>query len=90
MSVLSQASSLGAPAELLQQIRDAAFSSFLDASHVTAFISAAVVGIAAIVVGFALPTMRPPKDERIKPEAPEATVTLPTDVREPVEEAQVD
>jgi DHA2 family multidrug resistance protein-like MFS transporter len=99
MSVLAQASSLGAPTELVQQIRNAAFSSFLDASHVTAFISAAVVGIAAVVVGFALPTMRPPKDERIKPavpvapevpDVPDVTVTLPADASEPVEQAQVD
>ena len=71
VGVLAQAGSLGAPAEVLDQIRTAAFDAFLHASHVTAYISAAIVLLAAAVVALALPHMRPPKDDRVT--APVAT-----------------
>ncbi|MFL6181042.1 MAG: MFS transporter [Actinomycetes bacterium] len=70
VGVLGQAANLGAPVDVINQIRAAAFDSFLHASHVTAFISAAIVLLAAIVVGLALPAMRPPKDERVKTSEP--------------------
>ena len=70
VGVLGQAANLGAPVDLINQIRAAAFDAFLHASHVTAFISAAIVLLAAIVVGVALPAMRPPKDERVTESEP--------------------
>jgi EmrB/QacA subfamily drug resistance transporter len=69
MGVLAQAATSGAPMDVINQIRAGAFDAFLDASHITAAISAAIVLIAAIVVGVALPHMRPPEDERVKAEA---------------------
>ena len=70
VGVLGQAANLGAPVDMINHIRAAAFDAFLHASHVTAFISAAIVLLAAIVVGVALPAMRPPKDERVTTSEP--------------------
>jgi DHA2 family integral membrane protein (MFS transporter) len=69
MGVLAQAATSGAPMDVINQIRVGAFDAFLDASHITAAISAVIVLVAAVVVGVALPHMRPPKDERIEVEA---------------------
>ena len=68
VGVLTKAASSGVPAEAIVQLRDAAFGAFLDASHLTALISAAVVLIAAGVVGFLLPAMRPPESEPVRAE----------------------
>jgi EmrB/QacA subfamily drug resistance transporter len=66
VGVLGQAASVGAPADVVAQIKDAAFTAFLDASQLTSAIAAGVVLLAAIVVVVALPHMRPPEDDRAK------------------------
>jgi MFS transporter, DHA2 family, multidrug resistance protein len=58
---ITQASGSGLPAGLADAFRGAAFESFLSASHVTSYLSAAVVLIAALVVASLLPTITPPR-----------------------------
>jgi EmrB/QacA subfamily drug resistance transporter len=69
MAVYAQEKALGATEDVLAQFKDGAFDAFLHASHITAAISAGIVLLAALVVGFALPHMRPPEDERVEVEA---------------------
>ncbi len=66
VQVLDAAGKAGAPPEAISAIQTKAFDAFLSASHLTSWISALVVVLAALVVGFALPTMTPPQR---KPEA---------------------
>jgi EmrB/QacA subfamily drug resistance transporter len=58
--VLDEAAQAGAPVEVVAQARDGAFDAFLGASSLTSTISAAVVLLAALVVGFLLPPIKPP------------------------------
>jgi EmrB/QacA subfamily drug resistance transporter len=58
--VLDQATAAGAPAEVIDHARQGAFDAFLQSSHLTSTISASVVLLAAIVVGFFLPYIAPP------------------------------
>lgn len=59
--VLVQAGDAGVPSAVLDPLRAVAFSDFLSASHLATGISAAVVIIAALLVGFALPHITPPQ-----------------------------
>jgi DHA2 family multidrug resistance protein-like MFS transporter len=61
MGVIARAASGGPPVGVLDQIRSGAFEAFLDASHLTSLIAAAVVLLAALVVGCWLPSIRPPE-----------------------------
>lgn len=58
--VLRVASESGVPASLIEQLQSAAFADFLTASHLAAGISAAIVILAALVVGLFLPHITPP------------------------------
>ncbi len=58
---ITQASGSGLPAALADAFRGAAFDSFLSASHVTSYLAAGVVLIAAVVVVSLLPTITPPQ-----------------------------
>jgi hypothetical protein len=58
--VLVSAAESGVPEAILSPLRDAAFADFLAASHVTSIISAVVVIIAALIVGFGLPHITVP------------------------------
>ena len=58
--VLASAAESGVPEAILSPLRDAAFADFLAASHVTSIISAVVVIIAALIVGFGLPHITVP------------------------------
>ncbi|HVQ17922.1 MAG TPA: MFS transporter, partial [Actinomycetes bacterium] len=60
VGVLDQALRLGTPPQVVTAARDGAFDAFLSAFHVTATISAGVVLLAALVVGFLLPHINPP------------------------------
>ena len=59
--VLNQAAAQGVPAAVVEPLRAGAFEAFLSASHVTSYISLAVVIIAALVVFFLLPVITPPE-----------------------------
>ena len=79
--VLSAMQAQGAPATLVDSVRASAFDAFLTSSHVTYLISLTVVVIAALVVGFLLPKITPPrKDDRVPRDNP-------TDDRVAVQEA---
>ncbi len=79
--VLSAMQAQGAPATLVDSVRASAFDAFLTSSHVTYLISLIVVVIAALVVGFLLPKITPPrKDDRVPRDNP-------TDDRVAVQEA---
>ena len=79
--VLSAMQAQGAPATLVDSVRASAFDAFLTSSHVTYLISLIVVVIAALVVGFLLPKITPPrKDDRVPSDNP-------TDDRVAVQEA---
>lgn len=58
--VLGEAQQQGLPATTAGPIRTQAFDAFLAASHVTSAISAGVVLLAAVVVGFLLPVIQQP------------------------------
>ena len=59
--ILDQASQQGMPQQAVEILRSGAFESFLNASHLTSYISAAVLGVAALVVLFLLPVITPPE-----------------------------
>lgn len=83
-AVLDAAGAQGAPSGLLDSIRQAAYDAFLTSSHVTYFISMALVGIAAVVVATLLPKITPPrKDEPVLPDNP-------TDERVAIQDAVYD
>ena len=65
--VLTSLESAGAPAQVIEPIRTSAFDSFLNASHVTYFVSLSVVLVAAAIVGFLLPRIAPPRKESLVP-----------------------
>jgi hypothetical protein len=67
VSVLDQASAL--PSATVDMLRAGAFEAFLNATHITAWISAAVVLVSFLVVLFALPDITPP--QRVPITAPE-------------------
>ncbi len=48
------------PLAALEVLRQGAFEAFLNASHVTMILSASVVIVAAVLVGFLLPAIQPP------------------------------
>ncbi|MDP4675961.1 MAG: MFS transporter [Candidatus Nanopelagicales bacterium] len=52
------------PAAISAQAQSQVFTVFLDASHMTYFVSLAIVLIAAVIVGFGLPHITPPKAHR--------------------------
>ena len=58
------------PAALAEGLRQLAFQDFLSAMHLTMAISAGVVILAALVVGFGLPHITPPKARPQEPESP--------------------
>ncbi len=58
---LTQAGQAGMPCALIDAFRSAAYDSFLNAAHLTSYISAAVVVIAALLVAFLLPAITPPQ-----------------------------
>lgn len=52
-----------APQTVVDAVRAATFDAFLQASHVTYIVSFIVVAVAAVVVGFGLPRIAPPRRE---------------------------
>jgi len=61
MNVLGQAAENGLPTGMVEVARQGAFDAFLAASHLTSYISLGVAVIAALVVGFMLPRIKPPQ-----------------------------
>lgn len=59
-AVLDKADSMGVPGAVVDQVRSGAFEAFLSASHTANVISLVIVVIAALLVGFGLPSLRPP------------------------------
>ena len=75
--VLGLAVQQGLPAPQAAAMRNASYDAFLSASHVTTALSAAIVLLAAIVVGFLLPKIAPPqRAHHGASEAPEPVVAL--------------
>jgi MFS transporter, DHA2 family, multidrug resistance protein len=77
--VLEAAKAHGAPPSVIAQIQHGAYEAFLTASHMTTLISAIVVLIAAAIVGFLLPTIRPPQAAPPAAGAPAAGGQAPLD-----------
>jgi EmrB/QacA subfamily drug resistance transporter len=73
VALLEQAKTAGAPAELIEQARSGILEAFISASHITSWISFAIVLIAALVVGFMLPAITPP--QRRRPDLPPSDPT---------------
>lgn len=59
--VLDRAAAQGMPETMIDTFRSGAFNAFLEASHLTSWISTAVVVIAALVVLLLLPVITPPE-----------------------------
>jgi EmrB/QacA subfamily drug resistance transporter len=75
--VLGLAVQHGLPVPQAAAMRDASYDAFLSASHVTTALSASIVLLAAVVVGFLLPKIAPPKRAHHgASEAPEPAVAL--------------
>ena len=61
-AILTSAQEQGlAPAGIIETVRSGAYEAFLSASHTTMILSAVMVVIAALLVGFLLPSIRPPR-----------------------------
>ncbi|MGA0067685.1 MAG: MFS transporter, partial [Candidatus Nanopelagicales bacterium] len=78
-ALLSGLEQSGAPATILESVRQSAYDAFLSSAHVTYLVSITVVLIATALVAFALPLITPPRkgvavpadspiDERIREE----------------------
>lgn len=67
-AVLGSAS--GLPPNLVATLEQLAFEDFLSAMHVTVAISASIVIVAALIVGFLLPPITPPRAHVQQPESP--------------------
>jgi EmrB/QacA subfamily drug resistance transporter len=78
-ALLSGLEQSGAPATIIDGVRQSAYEAFLSSAHVTYLVSISVVVIAAALVAFALPLITPPRkgvsvpadspiDERIREE----------------------
>ena len=59
--VLSALQAKGVPADIITTVRNAAYEAFLTSSHATYVISVTLVVIAALIVGFLLPKITPPR-----------------------------
>jgi MFS transporter, DHA2 family, multidrug resistance protein len=57
----------GAPGQAVEALQAAAFDAFIASSHVTYIVSATVVAVAALLVGFALPHIDPPRRQEVQP-----------------------
>lgn len=66
---LGKAAQSGLPETLVDAFRSAAYESFLSAAHVTSYLSAAVVVIAALIVAFLLPAITPPQRDARRADA---------------------
>jgi Na+/melibiose symporter-like transporter len=62
-AILDKAAAGGAPAPLIETLRNGAYEAFLAASHVTTYIALAVIVIAALSVLLLLPHITPPELE---------------------------
>ena len=60
-AILTDAAAQGMPASIVEPLRTGAFEAFLSASHVTSYISLAMIVIAALLVFFLLPQITPPE-----------------------------
>jgi EmrB/QacA subfamily drug resistance transporter len=69
-AILDQAAAQGMDAGLVETLRQGAYEAFLSASHVTSYISLAVIVIAALVVFFLLPVITPPEKKEAATEPP--------------------
>ena len=58
------------PSTLVASLQDLAFQDFLSAMHLTVAISAGVVIVAAVIVGFGLPRINPPQARAHEPVSP--------------------
>jgi DHA2 family multidrug resistance protein-like MFS transporter len=68
--VLDKALAAGMPPAVHERIQLGAFQAFLSSAHFTTYISAGVVLLAAIVVGFLLPKITPPTKAAAAPAVP--------------------
>lgn len=71
-AILDQAAAQGLDAGLVETLRQGAFEAFLSASHVTSYISLAVIVIAALAVFFLLPVITPPEKKEAAATEPPA------------------
>lgn len=62
-AVLDRAAGMGVPTDLVDQVRSGAYEAFLSASHTATIISLVVVVVAALLVGFGLPSLQPPSKQ---------------------------
>ncbi|MCF8551200.1 MAG: MFS transporter [Candidatus Nanopelagicales bacterium] len=75
VSVLDQATAL--PAATVDLLRTGAFEAFLNASHITAWISTGIIVIAFLVVVLGLPLITPPQKMSISPDVTGEPVVVP-------------
>ena len=75
-AVLERAAAAGLPRPVVDEALREAYDAFLQASHVTSLVSASIVLLAAIVVGFALPRIAPPQAHPAQAPAPHVPGTV--------------
>ena len=85
VGVLNEATANGLPSEIADSVRAAAFDDFLNASHLTSFISLVVVIIAALIVGILLPHITP-----LTRKIEESTGTVTSNPTDAIEVAQAE
>jgi MFS family permease len=78
---LQAAAQSGVPSVVLDPLRAAAYADFLSASHLAAGISAAIVILAALIVGFMLPNISPPQAPGAPAETDQDTEEAPINER---------
>lgn len=67
-AILTTAADQGvAPEDVITTVRDGAYEAFLNASHTTMLLSAVMVVVAALLVGFLLPAIQPPRKGDVSP-----------------------
>ena len=83
VAVLNQLGANGASADLVAQGKQVAYTSFLDAAHVTSIMSMVLVLVAALVVWFLLPPITPPQQGARPGPGGQAPVEGSTDAEHP-------
>ncbi|MFN8147257.1 MAG: MFS transporter [Candidatus Nanopelagicales bacterium] len=72
VEVLQRAVGQGLPQSVADAVKNSAFTAFLDASHVTTLVSAALALVAALILWFLLPHITPPQKGAHGPARPAA------------------
>ncbi len=69
VGVIEQGVAHGLPQTMADQLREGAYAAFISASHVTSYVSFAIILVAGLIVLFLLPRIQPPSAKPVAPQS---------------------